>query len=115
MEVIHHKHILYNLDTVKSSMIIVEGIFDVWRIGDGAVASFGITYTLEQIILITLIKPSRVFIMFDSEPQAQRNAEKLGSALSSLGMKTEVITPSHGDPCDLTDSEVLSLRKEFDL
>jgi hypothetical protein len=43
------KETLYNLDNAKDgTAIVVEGPIDVWRIGDGAVATFGVIYTQKQ-------------------------------------------------------------------
>jgi DNA primase len=50
-EVIHHKHLVYGVDQVPTdSVVIVEGITDVWRLGFGAVATFGIKFTPYQVL-----------------------------------------------------------------
>jgi DNA primase len=54
--IIQSKHCLYNLDTVKDTVIVVEGILDCWRIGSSAVATFGTQVTREQILLLNVIK-----------------------------------------------------------
>lgn len=67
LEVIHHKNIFYDIDnTTKDSIIIVEGIFDKWRIGDDCVASFGVSFTPEQVAFISKTW-SRVFILYDRD------------------------------------------------
>ena len=50
--VVNYKDILYNMDRVQGEkVVVVEGITDVWRMGDGFVASFGTTLTSAQINL----------------------------------------------------------------
>jgi hypothetical protein len=91
-EIIQHQHCIYGLDqTSHKKCIIVEGITDVWRLGPGAVATFGISFTKQQARLIAM-NFNRVFIMFDNEPQAQEQAENLGFLIgSSFGNIVEVI------------------------
>lgn len=115
-ELIHHKEIFYGLDFIHDTIIIVEGPLDVWRVGDGALATFGVSFTQKQIELLIALRPKRVFVMYDAEPStAQEQAQKLSSILSSFGLDTHQITLEQGDPCDLTNDEVKHLRKEIGL
>ena len=82
-EIIPHQHCIYGLDlAVNRKCIVVEGITDVWRLGPGAVATFGIAFTKQQAQLIAM-NFDTVFIMFDSESQAQEKAEELGFLIGS--------------------------------
>lgn len=113
-EVIHHKNILYGLDHAKGSCILVEGITDVWRMGYGAVASFGITMMSTQIFLLAEVF-NTVFIMFDNGPkdkEAQKAAEKIGYDLASLGIKTEICL-INGDPGDLPQDEADLYKRQL--
>jgi len=111
-EVIHHKRILYGLDKAKGhKCIVVEGVTDVWRIGPGAVAVFGINYLPQQMYLIAE-RFSKVFIMFDEGYQAQEEALKLGTGLSMLGIEAERCL-IQGDPGDLPQAVANSYRKEL--
>ncbi len=106
------KHCLYNMDSVLlDKAVVVEGIFDAWRIGDGAVATFGTKYTKEQVRLLKGLK--QVFIMFDAD--AIPLAHKLAYDLSGLVKEVEVLELSEGDPDDLTDDDVRALRKDLRL
>ena len=97
-EVLHHKQTLYAIDRVKNdSVIFVEGITDVWRLGDGAIATFGIEFKSEQVLMIAK-RFKNAFILFDSDEQAQKQAEKLGMMLNSLRTSTEIIELYKGDP-----------------
>lgn len=101
-EMIHHKSILYGIDHAKGSCILVEGITDVWRLGYGAVASFGTSMLKSQICLLAE-RFEKVFTMFDNGPfdkDAQNAAEKIAYDLAMMGVETEICLIK-GDPGDL--------------
>jgi len=105
-----HKNTLYGIDKVKGeTVIVVEGIFDVWRLGPGAVATFGIGFTKGQIR--ELIRFNRIFIVFDPEPQAQERAEALGNELSVIGKQVEIIKLKDKDPAELNETEINNLKR----
>ncbi|MFA5396361.1 MAG: hypothetical protein WC346_10175 [Methanogenium sp.] len=106
------KQSLYNMDSVLlNRAVIVEGIFDAWRIGDGAVATFGTKYTREQLRLLKGLK--QVFVLYDAD--AIPIAHKLAYDLTSLVRQVEVLELSEGDPDNLTDDDVRALRKDIGL
>lgn len=107
------KDCLYNFDSVSDRIIIVEGVTDVWRIGQGSVATMGTEYTLKQIALIMKKDIKKAFILYDAD--ATRKAEKLANELSILIPTVEVITLDSGDPADMKPEEVKQLRKELNL
>jgi len=104
------KETLYNIDTVKDTALIVEGVTDVWRIGDGTVATFGTKYTKEQIRMLGR-KCKKAYIMFDADATAY--AFKFASDLSSVVEKIEVLELEQGDPADLSDKEAAEVRYEI--
>jgi DNA primase len=106
------KQCLYNMDSViRDKAVIVEGIFDAWRIGDGAVATFGTKYTKEQLRLLKGLK--QVFVMYDEDASAI--SEKLAYDLTAFVSQVEVLKLSEGDPDNLTAEDVVSLRKDLNL
>ena len=61
---------LYGMDNWKSDtgrMIIVEGVLDVWRLGDESVATFGTIISKTQIQIIAEKKPKEVILAWDSD------------------------------------------------
>lgn len=80
-EKIKHKHILYGHPSIwqKDSCICAEGVFDVWKLGRRAVATFGIKYTPKQLRILSQFK--KVVVFFDADPQAIIQAQKLVSEL----------------------------------
>lgn len=103
-EIVHHKHILYGIqENWTQSGICVEGITDVWRLGVRAFATFGIEYTQQQVHKIRTAF-STVYIVFDDEPQAQRQARKLSRELSFYGVDARIVTIV-GDPGSMSQSD----------
>jgi len=103
------KSLLYGWDYVRGSVIVVEGPSDVWRVGPGAAALFGVVPTILQIRLLSSV-PRKV-ICFDREPpEAQRAARHLAEQLQAFPGETLVVELSSADPGEATDEEVAELR-----
>lgn len=85
------KKILYNLDNCRNRMAcLLEGPFDVVRMGDGFLCSFGTSMTQAQIAELKR-RFDRVLILFDAEPEAQAKARKYGSQMAALGLLVELV------------------------
>lgn len=95
-EAFPHKNLLYGIDYVREAVIINEGPTDVWRIGPGAVATMGTSYTQEQINLIVNVK--RRYVCFDNEPTAQKRAQQLIKSLAAFPGRTYNIELDAKDP-----------------
>lgn len=110
-----HKHCLYGLEKVKNNrVVVVEGVTDVWRLGFGAVATLGITWTIEQ--AVQLLKMKTVFILYDSQPKAQEQADKLAYLLAPNIKNTEILELqlSEGkDPADLSQNDATILMRDL--
>jgi DNA primase len=104
------KRTLYNIDRMKDRAILVEGITDVWRIGDGAIASFTSNMTMPQKKLLIDKRPKNLFIMYDED--AQSKARVLAHELAPY-MSTELIKLEFGDPADLSYDEAMALRRDL--
>lgn len=108
-EVIHHKYILYGMDYIrKRKAIIVEGMTDVWRLGKGAIALFGKTYTKQQILEIVK-NVDTAFIVLDAD--AGEQSIKLCSDLVGLIKYLEIIKLDVKDPAELSQNEADYLNK----
>lgn len=107
------KHCLYNYDnTLGEKVVVTEGVVDVWKLGRGAVATFGIDYSVQQVALLSEFK--KVFVLFDKEEQAQKQAQLLCDDLSMIGVDTEIVTlPDHSDPGELTVEEGREVMEEL--
>ena len=104
-------HCLYNIDSVKDFAVIVEGITDVWRHGDGFIGSFRKGMTSEQIELLISKRPKRVYTMYD--PDATEQSQALANKLSGLFPEVSVLELEKDDPADMTQEEVNELRKNI--
>jgi DNA primase len=108
------KNTLYNFDGLSQGdpVVIVEGITDVWKLGNGAVGTYGIQWTMDQISLLREKSPKRAYVLFDSEPEAQAQAQKLQEALWFT--HTETLTFENlNDPGELSLDDGWDLMQEL--
>lgn len=114
MSIISVKDCLYNIDSCHDKCIIVEGPVDVWRWGIGSIATFGTQFTSRQVYEIVKRDFSEIFIMYDGEPHAQKQAKKLANFLCGNHSKVEIIElPIGQDPDDQSDETVISFKSEL--
>jgi DNA primase len=113
---------LYNIDTVKDDLLIVEGPADVWRMGDGAVALFGLSCSVSQQEMlfrwwmhVLKVKKrrhkKRVVMLLD--PKTKRAADKIYYALTSFIRDIKIIELEGKDPAELTQQEAMNLKKDL--
>lgn len=107
-ESINHKDLVYGLDYVRDTALIVEGPFDAWNIGPGAVSLFGTAYSAAQVRLLSNV-PNR-FVCFDSSTEAQRIARKLAHELSCFPGRTQLLQIDAEDPGSASKREVQEIR-----
>lgn len=115
-ESVFHKHVLYALDQMEgNSIVVVEGTSDVWRLGKGAVATFGtITSSFQRALLLQRFK--RIFILFDMDENeaGQIAGEKLAHSLSAGGVEVkQIFLDAFGDPGSMRNGDAKSLMKEL--
>ena len=110
-EKIPHKQLLYGEDFARHAIIVVEGVFDVWRVGQGAVCTFTSGYSQEQVERIVKY-PTRA-ICFDSEPEAQKRARKLVNDLSVFPGDTYNVVLDRKDAAEESSENINRLRKEI--
>jgi hypothetical protein len=112
-EVIHHKHILYNMDNCPGEhAVVVEGCTDVWRLGDGSIATMGTGWTTRQVNLLAK-RYKRITLLFDAGADAVARAENLGNNLSGVGLDVEIISLREGDPGSLPQNEADDIMKHI--
>lgn len=110
--ILNYKNYLYNIDnTTYQNVIVVEGVFDVFRMGDNTVATLGSGITREQENILKKYK--RVYFLFDDEVAIQK-AEKTANKLAILGVDTEIVEiRKDKDPAEFTEQEVKYIKKEL--
>jgi DNA primase len=99
-EIREFKHCLYGIDLAMSdTVVIVEGIVDKWKLGIGAVVTFGIGFTWAQVKLL-MERYERHIIMYDKN--ADKQAYKLANALSGTSKETIIAClDDYKDPGEL--------------
>lgn len=110
-ETVPHKHVLYGEDYCRHGIVVCEGPIDVWAVGPGAVATFGIDNLSEQVERISRY-PVRA-ICYDNEKDAQRRAQELANRLSVLPGDTYNIVLDSKDPGEAQQKEIRRIRKEI--
>ena len=116
LEIIHHKHLLYNLDNcLHRKGIMVEGLFDVFRLGNNSFASFGTSVTNEQLYLIKE-RFDLVYLLFDNETKAIQKAEHYADMLDSVGVKSILLIDDvPGDPGTYSEEKAMGLKADLGL
>lgn len=108
------KETVYNVDSIipGHDALIVEGATDVWRWGNGAVATFGIEITQRQIVTIVEKKIRKAFVLFDKGRTAQKRAEELCRIIYPYTESVELIEPNiHDDLGEFSPSQIVELRR----
>ena len=115
--VINPKEICFNLDnSTKDSVILVEGPFDVLKMGNDTICSLGTGVTPEQTLFLKN-RYKKIFICFDNEPSAQAHGREVGMNLSSVGVNVELVNICEpfdkNDPGELDYNEVKLIKEEL--
>lgn len=111
LSIIPIKHILYNAETSDGRTIYpVEGLFDCWRIGDGAVPTWGVKFTAEQKRL--LAKYPNIIIIGDGDKDGWKYNERLGNEMSAFSRVRYFKLDAGIDPDKLTKEEIKYIKGE---
>lgn len=111
-EIENPKTLLYGEHLAGHGIVIVEGPTDAWRIGPGAVATLGVSWTEAQFACI-LRHPVRA-VLYDSEPEAQRQAQRLCDRLSvHEGVTVRLELETAKDPGSADQAEIDEIRRRF--
>ena len=108
-----HKHILYGREEKwqEDCGICVEGCTDVWRLGELSFAVSGIKYTPQQVREISK-RFRRVAVIFDPEPQARKQANRLVNDLKFRGLDAFRVDID-SDPGDLSQEDADELVRNL--
>lgn len=112
---IYHKKLLYGMEFCKKNrVIVVEGAYDKWRVGDNSCATLGTGWTSEQLLLLAK-SFTEFFILYDHGEISQKKARALALALNDLGLYAEVVQTEYEEPDAIPDSEIKYLKRELRL
>lgn len=102
---------LYNIDRVKDSAVIVEGVTDVWRIGDGAVALGTNKINSFQVVQLIEKGVKRAFVLLDADVTEERSMS-VAELISSTGtIEVEVGYLEADDPDKMSYIDLLRVQK----
>jgi hypothetical protein len=107
-EAVSLKEIVYGADYCRGTALVFEGPPDVWRVGPGAVCTFGTIWSLQQLFL--LAKFPRRIVCYDNEVVAQQRGRELANLLSLYDGETLTATLSRKGR-DLSNKEIKEVRK----
>jgi hypothetical protein len=111
-ELIPHKEILYGKqEHWNGTGICVEGPTDTWRLGPFSFAVSGIKYTQVQLRIIAK-SFKRVVVLFDNDPQAKIQGEKMVADLAFRGVDAFKVD-IEGDPGSMKQSDADYLVKQL--
>ena len=111
-ELVHRKDILYGKQSAWTlTGICVEGPTDVWRFGEHSFAVSGIQYTSKQLrLMATIFK--RIAVVFDPDPQAILQANKLVADLKFRGVEAWQV-PVDQDPGSMRQEQADEIVKKI--
>jgi len=102
---------IYNYDTLKGKIILVEGVTDVWRLGAKVGALLGITFTNHQIRALAEKDISEVTVLFDDG--AYKRANELATALTSVIPSVRTAVIEEDDPGSMDQVSALKMKYEL--
>lgn len=115
-ELIPNKDILYNLDNARNrnTVVVVEGCTDVWRLGAGAVATFGTGVTESQLHILEKFK--KVILLQDNDMAGQSSWKQLARKLNARTLVERVtLANGIGDPSELSDTDAQYFMRSLGL
>lgn len=110
------KALLYGIHACNGdSVVVVEGATALWRLGDGAVATLGIKWNVQQANRLRRFK--RRFVLYDPDPDgetgSQKKAQEIAYHLSQFPGETELLSDFDCQPGEFSNDFALNLMKEL--
>ena len=110
--------LLYNLEGARKyrKCVLVEGVFDCFRVGDLGVALFGKSLSKVQEEKLFLAGLKSVCVMLDSD--AVEEAWEVAKRVSRFVSEVKVVELPNGDPCDFSFKQLegfISGAKKYNL
>lgn len=109
-EAINHHELLYGADYCRGTALVFEGPPDVWRVGPGALCTFGTQWSMDQLFTLSTF-PRRV-ICYDNEQAAQKRARQLAELLALYDGETFIMTVNR-EGRDFTQKQVDQIRSKW--
>lgn len=111
--IIPAKDCLYNIDNIANRALIVEGPFDVFKLGGETIATLGTGFTKAQVRSLIEKELDQVYILYDVG--ADKQAKDLAYTIAPYIKEVEILTLDHGDPGEMTEKEVKKLKRMINM
>lgn len=103
---------------IRSSIILVEGIFDMLNLYDkgltNTVCCFGVSnINTDKLSILRMQGVDRVDILFDSDKAGREGAENVEQLCDSIDLSHRNIKLKSGDPGDLSQESVDTLKRRL--
>lgn len=105
------KSCIYNFDTLKGKIILMEGTSDVWRFGSKCGGMLGVKFTTKQVRSLYDRKIEEVTVLFDEG--ADKRAKDLAHALTGIIPKVKIAYISEDDPGKMDQEEALKTKYQL--
>jgi len=102
---------MYNTSSVTDRTIIVEGVTDVWKMGNEVISGQGIKFTKNQLNQIKELNLKQVAILLDFN--AEEQARHLGDMLYGVVPDIRICYLEYGDPGDLSYQGAFELKRKL--
>ncbi len=110
-EALPSRSVLYGWTNTLKKAVVVEGIFDAWRLGPGAVSTMGLGFSPEQVELLSNL--NKVYILFDNDKPAKRRSMDMAKRLCTITDVEILELSSYADPAELPQHKANKLMKEL--
>lgn len=109
LSIYHVKELLYGSEfTDGHNIIVVEGIFDMWRFGDGCVPAFGVHFTPEQKKLLS--KFHNIKVVGDGDKEGWKFNKELTAELAAFSNVRYFDLEEGIDPDKLSEEEIRHIK-----
>ena len=103
------QHLIGIENTNKNTIVVVEGLLDKYRIGDGAVCTSGTQFTKEQVQILSDFQ--RVIILFDGDNAGRVAAKRLSNLLSPFTEVIRIDLPGGIDPDTMNKKDLIEIQE----
>jgi DNA primase len=108
--IIEPKHCIYNIDNMKGKKgVVVEGVFDVWRIGKNTGAISGKQLSGSQTLMLVKKEFEILLVLLDSD--AIEKSKKYAHTLSGLIGEVIYGELDKGDPDEMSYNDLMVVKR----
>jgi hypothetical protein len=120
---VNPSEVIYNIDTVERGRdaILVEGPFDVFKMGDGAICFFGVQLTGQRLLKLRSKEIRRLFVFYDADKPGRKQARRIARiaapcvrSVEILKIQDAIVRDSKTDPGSLSLDQCRRIKSYLD-